>query len=165
MKNNKLFLQLAVGALAVGLAGNAVAAEIKKPANFPTRPLTMIVPYGAGGGSDQLARAMANSMDKVAGIKFQVVNKPGGGGTAAIPDFMLAPADGYTVMEHIDNAVSAYAKGDINENPAKDWVPLCTTQITFSQIYVRPDDSRFGSWNDVVAYAKANPGKLTMANC
>ena len=62
----------------------AQAADIKKPSNYPTRPLTMIVPYGAGGGSDQLARAMANAMDKVAGIKFQVVNKPGGGGTAAI---------------------------------------------------------------------------------
>ena len=135
MKTNKLFMHLAAGALAVGLAGSAVAAEIAKPAGFPTRPLTMIVP-SAGGGSDQLARAMANSMDKVAGIKFQVVNKPGG--TAAIPDFMLAPADGYTVMEHIDNV--ALSKGDINENPATDWVPICTTQITFSQIYVRPDD-------------------------
>ena len=110
----------------------------------------------------KLARAMANSMDKAAGIKFQVVNKPGAAGTAAIPDFMLAPADGYTVMEHIDNAVSAFAKGDIRENPASDWTPLCTTQITFSQIYVRPDDDRFGSWSDVVAYAKANPGKLSL---
>ena len=164
MKYTKLIMHVAAGALAAGIVGNSVAAEIAKPANFPTRPLTMIVPYGAGGGSDQLARAMANSMDKVAGIKFQVVNKPGGGGTAAIPDFMLAPADGYTVMEHIDNAVSAYAKGDISENPASDWVPICTTQITFSQIYVRPDDTRFGSWDDIVAYAKANPGKLTMAN-
>ena len=142
----------------------AEAADIKKPSNFPTRPLTMIVPYGAGGGSDQLARAMAGAMDKVAGIKFQVVNKPGGGGTAAIPDFMLAPADGYTVMEHIDNAVSAYAKGDIRENPASDWVPLCMTQITFSQIYVRSDDDRFSDWNSVLEHIKANPGKISMAN-
>lgn len=142
----------------------AQAADIKKPSNYPTRPLTMIVPYGAGGGSDQLARAMANAMDKVAGIKFQVVNKPGGGGTAAIPDFMLAPADGYTVMEHIDNAVSAYAKGDIRENPASDWVPLCMTQITFSQIYVRADDDRFSDWNSVLKHIKANPGKVSMAN-
>lgn len=171
MKTKNFILQIAAGILAVGFAGNALigtqdaqAADIKKPANFPTRPLTMIVPYGAGGGSDQLARAMASAMDKVAGIQFQVVNKPGGGGTAAIPDFMLAPADGYTVMEHIDNAVSAFAKGDINENPAKDWVPLCMTQITFSQIYVRSDDARFSTWDDVLAYAKANPGKLTMAN-
>ena len=152
-------------AFMAAIAVTSVAqAEIAKPAGFANRPLTMIVPYGAGGGSDQLARAMASAMDRVAGIKFQVVNKPGGGGTAAIPDFMLAPADGYTVMEHIDNAVSAFAKGDIKENPAKDWTPICTTQITFSQIYVRPDDERFSNWEDVVSYAKANPGKLSMAN-
>lgn len=161
----KKLLTLLVASIATMLLSTSfVLAQISKPAGYPTRPLTMIVPFGAGGGSDQLARAMAAAMDKVAGIEFQVVNKPGGGGTAAIPDFMLAPADGYTVLEHIDNAVSAYAKGDIRENPARDWVPLCMTQITFSQIYVRPDDERFGDWDDVVAFAKANPNGLTMAN-
>ena len=160
----KIFKLIGGALLVLGFAFTANAMEIKKPKGYPTRPLTMIVPYGAGGGSDQLARAMANSMDKVADIKFQVVNKPGGGGTAAIPDFMLAPADGYTVMEHIDNAVSAYAKGDIRENPAKDWIPICTTQITFSQIYIRPDERRFKNWRELQAYAKANPNRLTMAN-
>ena len=161
---NKILPTLVVSFAISALAITPVLAQIQKPANYPTRPLTMIVPFGAGGGSDQLARAMAAAMDRVAGIEFQVVNKPGGGGTAAIPDFMLAPADGYTVLEHIDNAISAYAKGDIRENPASDWVPLCMTQITFSQIYVRPDDERFGDWGDVVAYARANPNGLTMAN-
>ena len=142
----------------------ATAETLEKPSGFGNRPLTMIVPFGAGGGSDQLARAMAKGMEEAAGISFQVVNKPGGGGTAAIPDFMLAPADGYTVLEHIDNAVSAFAKDDIQENPAADWIPLCMTQITFSQIYIRPDESRFTDWDSFVEYAKANPGAVTMAN-
>lgn len=149
-------------ALALSLPSHGAAAE--KPAGFGVRPLTMIVPFGAGGGSDQLARAMAKAMNEVAGIRFQVVNKPGGGGTAAIPDFMLAPADGYTVLEHIDNAISAYAKGDIREHPARDWVPLCMTQITFSQIYVRPDDERFSDWDSFLAHVRANPGQATLAN-
>ncbi len=138
--------------------------HLSKPAGFGDRPLTMIVPFGPGGGSDQLARAMAKAMEEEAGISFQVVNKAGGGGTAAIPDFMLAPADGYTVLEHIDNAISAYASGDIRENPAVDWIPLCMTQITFSQIYTRTDESRFTDWASFVEYAKANPGEATMAN-
>ena len=145
-------------------ANNIVAQTLEKPDGFGNRPLTMIVPFGAGGGSDQLARAMAKAMNEVAGIDFQVVNKPGGGGTAAIPDFMLAPADGYTVLEHIDNAVSAFAAGDIRENPAEDWIPICTTQITFSQIYIRPDDDRFSDWDGFVAYAKEHPGEASMAN-
>lgn len=166
----KLAITLSAGALLAListplLAGKATAQMmIDKPSDFPTRPLTMIVPFGAGGGSDQLARAMAKAMGVVAGIQFQVVNKPGGGGTAAIPDFMLAPADGYTVLEHIDNAISAYASGDIKENPARDWTPICTTQITFSQIYVRSNDDRFSDWDSVLRYAKENPNKLTVAN-
>lgn len=156
---------LAFSTSAFLLPGEASAQmKVEKPADFPTRPITMIVPYGAGGGSDQLARAMAKSMGIVADIQFQVVNKPGGGGTSAIPDFMLAPPDGYTMLEHIDNAVSAFAKGDIKENPARDWVPICTTQITFSQVYSRSDDKRFSDWDDVVAYAEKNPNKLTIAN-
>ncbi len=147
---------------AMAWAGPSIALE--KPKGFPQRPVTMIVPYGAGGGSDQLSRAMAKAIRKTAGVSFQVVNKPGGGGTAAIPDFMLAPADGYTVMEHIDNAISAFAKGDIRENPAVDWVPLCMAQITFSQLYIRPGEKRFTDWPTFLAYAKANPGKVSVAN-
>jgi tripartite-type tricarboxylate transporter receptor subunit TctC len=166
----KLFNQitgaLALSALAASITLGAVAEaeSLEKPKGFGNRPLTMIVPFGAGGGSDQLARAMAKAMEESAGISFQVVNKPGGGGTAAIPDFMLAPADGYTLLEHIDNAVSAYAKGDIRENPAEDWVPLCMTQITFSQIYIRPDDERYSDWTSFLDYARKNPGKVSMAN-
>ena len=76
---------------------------------------------------------------------------------------MLAPADGYTVLEHIDNAISAYAAGDIRENPAKDWV-RCMTQITFSQIYIRSDEDRFTDWESFSKYAKEHPGDVTMAN-
>jgi len=153
---------LAVGLLfGPGLAG---AQDIAKPDGFPERPITLIVPYGAGGGSDQLSRAMAGAIESAAGINFQVVNKPGGGGRAAIPDFMTAPADGYTVMEHIDDAATLFASGRIEENPAEDWVPLAMAQITFSQIYIRPDDDRFFDWESFLAYAQANPGKVTVAN-
>ncbi len=165
MSTTRTLTGMAVAAgLAVSVAASASAEMLEKPEGFGLRPLTMIVPFGPGGGSDQLARAMAKAMEEVAGLSFQVVNKPGGGGTAAIPDFMLAPADGYTMLEHIDNAVSAYAAGDISENPAVDWVPLCMTQITFSQIYVRGDEDRLTDWESFVAHAKENPGGLTMAN-
>ena len=165
MSTSRTLTGMAVAAgLAVSVAASASAEMLEKPEGFGLRPLTMIVPFGPGGGSDQLARAMAKAMEEVAGLSFQVVNKPGGGGTAAIPDFMLAPADGYTVLEHIDNAVSAFAAGDISENPAADWVPLCMTQITFSQIYVRGDEDRLTDWDSFIAHAKENPGGLTMAN-
>lgn len=142
----------------------ASAAMLTKPGGFPERPLTLIVPYGAGGGSDQLSRAMASALEKVVGVGVQVVNKPGGGGMAAIPDFMTAPADGYTLLESIDDAVTNFASGKLKENPASDWEPLAMAQITFSQIYIRPDDDRYSDWASFVAYAKANPGQVKIAN-
>ena len=159
-----LHLATVVGVSTLLCLGTAQSMDLQKPDGYGVRPITMIVPFGQGGGSDQLARAMAQAMNEVAGLDFQVVNKPGGGGTAALPDFMLAPADGYTILEHIDNAISAYAAGDITENPAEDWIPLCMTQITFSQIYIRGDEDRFTNWEEFMAFAKSNPGAVTMAN-
>ena len=161
----KHLLLVPAGIFGMSLMTSLPAAEMmKKPGDFPQRPITLIVPYGAGGGSDQLSRAMASAVEKVVGTGIQVVNKPGGGGRAAIPDFMAAPADGYTVMEHIDDAATLYASGKIKQNPAKDWMPLAIAQVTFSQIYIRPDDKRFNDWDSFVRYAKANPGKVTIAN-
>jgi tripartite-type tricarboxylate transporter receptor subunit TctC len=140
----------------------ATAAAQEKPADFPERPLTMIVPYGAGGGSDQLSRAMAAAMEPILGQPIQVVNKPGGGGMAAVPDFMTAPADGYTILESIDDAVTNYVAGKLKEHPGEDWAPLCMAQITFSQIYIRPDDPRFSDWESFLAHAKEN--QTTLAN-
>ncbi len=136
----------------------------KKPAGFPQRPLTMIIPYGPGGGSDQVSRAIAAQVQKIVGQPVQCVNKPGAAGRAAVPDFMTAPADGYTLMEHIDDAITHYAAGNLKENPTTDWIPLATTQITFSQLYIRPDDKRFTDWPSLLKHIKANPGKVTFAN-
>lgn len=152
----------AAAVLAAGVSGVAFAQE--KPADFPQRPLTLIVPYGAGGGSDQLARAWAAAMEPVIGQPFQVVNKPGGGGLAAVPDFMTAPGDGYTILESIDDAVTNFASGRLKSDPAVDWEPICMTQITFNQVYVRGDDDRFPDWKAFLDYAKANPGKASVAN-
>jgi len=158
-------ISTALRAAAVAAALTALPAGAQdKPDGYGSRPITMIVPYGAGGGSDQLARAMASAMEEVADLQFQVVNKPGGGGTAAIPDFMLARADGYTILEAIDDAVTSYASGKIRENPAEDWIPICMTQITFNQIYIRAGEDRFSDWESFVAYAKENPGQVTVAN-
>lgn len=153
---------ISLSVLAVTAAVTLPALAQEKPADFPERPLTMIVPYGAGGGSDQLSRAMAASMEETLGQPIQVVNKPGGGGMAAVPDFMTAPADGYTLLESIDDAVTNHVSGKLAENPGVDWEPLCMAQVTFSQIYIRPDDERFSDWESFVAYAKEN--EVSIAN-
>jgi tripartite-type tricarboxylate transporter receptor subunit TctC len=157
---------VAVLALAsVALAAPAVAQQkMDKPRGFPERPLTIVVPYGPGGGSDQVSRAMSQAMQKFIGQPLQVVNKPGASGLAAVPDFMAAPADGYTVLQHIDDAITHFASGKLKEDPTEDWVPLGISQITFSQLYVRSDEKRFTDWPSLLKHIQANPGKVSVAN-
>lgn len=167
MKKSKIWkvLTFFIGlALVAALSLPSISLAMDKPGGFPDRPITIIVPYGAGGGSDQLTRAMAVALEKVIRVPVTVVNKPGGGGVAGLSDFFAARPDGYTLTEHIDDAATLYAAGVIKENPAVDWFPICIAQVTFSQIYVRPKDKRFSDWNTFIKYTKANPGKVTVAN-
>jgi tripartite-type tricarboxylate transporter receptor subunit TctC len=164
MRIRNLFVGTVTAASLLAAPLVAGAGELAKPDGFPKRPITIIVPYGAGGGSDQLTRAMAAALEKAVDVGVQVVNKPGGGGLAAVPDFMTAPADGYTLMEAIDDAVTNYVSGKLREHPANDWVPVAMAQITFSQIYINPADDRYTDWASFVEYAKANPGGLKVAN-
>ena len=91
-------IRCAVVAFALGSAA-ALAADLVKSDGFPSRTISIIVPYGAGSGSDQVSRAWGEAMKDVTGVGFQVENKPGGAGLAAMPDFMSRPADGCTIVE------------------------------------------------------------------
>lgn len=149
----------------LSLVGPVVAAEVmKRPAGFPERPLTMIVPYGPGGGSGQVSRAMIQGVKEAAGIDINPEYKPGGAGMVGLKAYMAAPADGYTVLETIDDATSAYAIGKSNIHPARDLTPLVISQITFSQIYIRGNETRFTDWDSFVKYVKGRGGKATIAN-
>lgn len=162
LKRNAVALLAALG---VGLALPALAQEkMEKPRGFPERPLTIVVPYGPGGGSDQVSRAIGPAMQKFLGQPLQIVNKPGASGLAAVPDFMAAPADGYTVLQHIDDAITHFAAGKLKEDPTEDWLPLGISQITFSQLYIRANENRFSDWPSLLSHIKANPGKVSVAN-
>lgn len=146
----------------VPLAGGSQA--LIKPEGFPDRPLTIIVPYAEGGESDLLSRAMAAALERIIDAKVLVVNQPGDAGMAVVPQFMAAPADGYTLLESIEEAPANYAAGKLQVNPAIDWWPLGIAQITFSQIYIRPGDVRFADWQSFAAYARTSPGDVKIAN-
>jgi len=164
-----LYKKAITGLLLSGaLATSAFAAEdtlpdmMEKPGGFPERPLTMIVPYGPGGGSGQVAAAMAAAVTELTGEAITRDHKPGGSGMVGLTAYMAYPADGYTIVEHIDDATSAFASGSSDVNPAEDLIPLVTSQITFSQIFIRSDEDRYTDWESFVAWAKANDG--TIAN-
>ena len=152
-------------------SGNAFAFECKvkqssmaKPSGFPERALTMIVPYGPAGGSGQIAAAMAQAVTELTGVSINRDHKPGGSGTVGMTTYMAAPNDGYNILEHIDDASSAHALDSSKPNPAIDLIPLVTAQVTFSQIYIRTNETRYNDWNSFVKWVKSQNGKATIAN-
>ena len=167
---NKLLGTLAFAATVMaGTAGFAFEckrgeASMDKPGGFPERALTMIVPYGPAGGSGQVAAAMAEAVTELTGIPINRDHKPGGSGTVGMTAYMAAPADGYNVLEHIDDASSAHALDSSVPNPAENLIPLVTSQVTFSQIYIRTNETRFTDWPSFVEWVKAQDGKATIAN-
>src|SRR6056300_2063889 len=151
-------------------AGSAYAFECKrgeasfdKPGGFPERALTMIVPYGPAGGSGQVAAAMAKAVTDLTGVDINRDHKPGGSGSVGTTAYMAAPADGYNVLEHIDDASSAHALDSSMPNPADDLIPLVVSQVTFSQVYIRTNETRFSDWLSFVEWVKAQNGKATIA--
>jgi tripartite-type tricarboxylate transporter receptor subunit TctC len=147
----------------VGAGSSAMAADLTKPAGFPKRSVTMIVPFGPGGGSDQMARALGAQMEKAMGVSFRYVNKSGAGGMAALPDFAVAPADGYTILQHHDAVVTGLAAGKHSLKIGTDIVPICIAQADFSQLYINGGDKRFSDWKSLVAHAKKTGGSLKVA--
>ena len=145
-------------------ATDNLPSTMEKPDGFPQRALTMVVPYGPAGGSGQVAQAMAQAVSDLTGVSINRDHKPGGSGTVGMTAYMAAPADGYSVLEHIDDASSAHALDSSRPNPATDLIPLVTSQITFSQIYIRSNETRFNDWESFVKWVTAQNGRATIAN-
>ncbi|MEO0567950.1 MAG: tripartite tricarboxylate transporter substrate binding protein [Pseudomonadota bacterium] len=155
---------LTTGSAAVAFECVRTEASFDKPGGFPERALTMVVPYGPAGGSGQVAAAMAEAVTELTDVAINRDHKPGGSGVVGMTAFMASPADGYNVLEHIDDASSAHALDSSLPNPAEDLIPLVTSQVTFSQVYIRSDETRFTDWPSFVEWVKAQDGKATIAN-
>mgnify|MGYP000190787290 CR=1 FL=1 len=97
-------------------------------------------------------------MTELTGIPINRDHKPGGSGTVGMTAYMAAPADGYNVLEHIDDASSAHALDSSLPNPAEHLIPLVVSQVTFSQVYIRTNETRFSDWPSFVEWVKAQNG-------
>ena len=140
-----------------------MAATGSAQSDYPSRPVQLIVPYAAGGIADAGMRILA---DKLAGrLKqaFVVDNRPGAGGIVAAKAGAAAPPDGYTVlMTGNNNAISASLFRSLPYNILTDFASTSTTSF-FDLLIVTSAGSPLKSVPDVVATARANPGKLNIA--
>jgi tripartite-type tricarboxylate transporter receptor subunit TctC len=139
------------------LCGTAFAADPK----YPVRPIEMIVPWGPGGGADQLARQVGKLAEPMLGQGMPVVNVPGGTGATGMAKLLAAPADGYSAAIYIADAHALLA----GPNPRwqlSDITPAAVMIQAPSFIFVA-QDSRFKTWADFEKEARANPNKLKVA--
>jgi len=142
-------------ALAVGQAAAQQA--------YPNHPVRIIVGFSAGGGTDISARMAAQSMTKRLGQNFIVENKPGAGGNIAVQYVIAQPADGYTLLLISPSAGIASAKLNPPYNIERDIAPVAFIGDIALAFYVTPSlPTR--NMAEFIAYAKANPGKLSMAS-
>jgi tripartite-type tricarboxylate transporter receptor subunit TctC len=148
-------LRAAVLAAAVTMAGAAGAQD------YPAaRPIQMLVPFPPGGIVDIMARGFAQPLDARIGQRVLVVNRPGGGLTIGMVGLAQAPADGYTVLYSPVTPITIQTHRMKNLAYTRDSVvPICQTFENMFYVAVGPK-SPFQDFQSLVAYAKANPGKL-----
>jgi len=131
-------------------------------AQYPTKPIKMIVPYAAGGTTDVLARIMADKLGQALGQAVVVEYKPGAGGTIGAEAAAKSPNDGYTIVmgapgSH-STATSLYAK--LGYDPVKDFAPIVHVANVPNSIVVHPS-LPVKTVPELIAYAKSHPGELT----
>lgn len=153
MKNIKFVTAL------VGLA-TAISMSAVKADNFPTKPINLVVQYSAGGATDVMFRALAEAASKHFPQPVVVVNRAGGSGSVAISYMLSRPADGYTVNVIVPVLQRASYQNDFSFDVVKDIKPVIQVGGLQYGIVVK-SDSPFQSLNDLVDYAKENPGELT----
>ncbi len=148
-------------AIAVGIAACAAAVTAQ---TYPDKPIKIVVPFPAGGGTDNLARMISNAVNVKYGWTIVVENKPGAGGNLALETVAKSKPDGYTlVMAQTDNVVLnplLYKK--LNYDPVKDLEPLGMISKGAQVLVVRAD-SPYKTLADVVAAAKTKSGQVTFA--
>ena len=151
-------LRLAIGLLALAIAGVASAAD------YPARPIRFVVGFAAGGPTDIIARRMAQTLSERLGQQVVVENKPGAGGNIATEYVINAPPDGYTILVVATaNAINTTLYQKISFNFRRDIVPVAGLARISYVMAVHPSlPARTVA--EFIAYAKANPARINFAS-
>jgi tripartite-type tricarboxylate transporter receptor subunit TctC len=146
-----------VALVVMGLAAGTVAASAQ---GYPSKPIKLIVPFPAGGPIDIMGRLIAQRLAPTLG-QFVVENRPGAGGTLASRAVAAADADGYTLMIATSTTmgVSPNLYKNIDYDPVKSFAPIAFVSSSPFVLVVKPS-LPVQSARELIAYAKANPGKL-----
>ena len=153
---SKGFIFCAVVLPAWGFAATGADAQ-----SYPTRPVTVVIPFAAGSASDVVSRMMLDKMAKATGQPFIVDNRPGAGGNTGTAAVARATPDGYTLLGAASGPLAANATlyANLGYDPERD-VEIISPFAAFTIVVVASTKLPVNSLSGLIAYAKANPGKL-----
>jgi tripartite-type tricarboxylate transporter receptor subunit TctC len=150
-------------ALAAAVAGALTSSAAFAQAAYPSQPIKVIVPTAPGGAADLVGRVFANHLQQTGKVGV-VENRTGAGGAIAAESVARAAPDGYTVFVgfHPTNAILPHLQ-KLNYDPAKDFLPVLLAVTTPNVLIVTPSVP-VNTAQELVAYVKANPGKVTFGS-
>jgi tripartite-type tricarboxylate transporter receptor subunit TctC len=158
LPHRRQFLSLAAGAVALPAVSPIAMAQA-----WPSRPVRLVVGFPAGGGADAAARIVANRLAEVWGQQVVIENKGGAGGNIAIDAVAHAAPDGYTMLLGFPGLViNRFLYPWLTYDPVADFAPVSLIGV-YGNLLVVPNSSPFKTFPHFLAYAKANPGKVTFA--
>ena len=152
----------------VGLAfllGTMLAVQRVEAADYPTRPVSLVVAFTPGGASDVLARLLGRKLEQILGQPFVIDNRPGAGGNVAAEAVAHTAADGYTLMlgNNAILATNAALYKKVNFDPEADFAPIGLIGSQANILVVNPA-LPVKSMDELIALARATPGKLNFAS-
>jgi tripartite-type tricarboxylate transporter receptor subunit TctC len=152
----KLFKALCISTALVLTSGTAWAQQA-----YPSRSIEIVVPSGAGGGQDTLVRLIQPKLEKDLGVSIRVSNIPGGAHTKGITYANNAPADGYSVLCVSPSGLIADVFKKMPTKFTESFVPVATMQKDIGLLWIG-SKGRFKTIQEVIDFAKKNPGKVTV---
>jgi len=154
-----------LGAVFGVLAGATGVSAQNAAADYPNKPIRVIVPFAAGGGNDIFARLVGNKLSEILGQPVINENKPGAGGRIAAEYVMNQPHDGYTLFIGASGVMSiaAAAYPNLSYHPTKTFIPLSMI-ANFPLVLVVPPELPIKNVKELVEYAKKNPDKSNYAS-
>ncbi len=156
IKIQSLLFVLAVSILSGHLAwGQAIK-------DYPAKPVTLIVPFKAGGGTDIGTRIIAKYAEKYLGKPLVIKNVEGGGSEVGVSQMVRSKPDGYTIAGYNSASIILTTMRKASYHPVDDIEPICLAVSDPRLFAVRADDARFKDAKDFINFARQNPGKLTI---
>lgn len=151
---------LAALVAACALAGVPNQASSQSVADYPTKPILLVIVYAPGGGLDVVGRIVADRLSRNLGKQVVVENRPGAGGNIGTTSVVKAPPDGYTLMETTNSHnINPFIYKNTGYDAKKDFAPVVELTEAPSVIIVNPR-SQYRTLQDLLSAARAEPGKI-----